>query len=68
MKREHGWIKAHITVGLTTNIITALKITANSGEDSAECPQFKPLMNQTKPLGFNVKEASPDKAYLSREN
>ena len=68
LKREHGWLKAHITVGVTTNIITALKITANSGEDSADCPQFKPLMNQTKELGFNVEEASADKAYLSREN
>jgi transposase len=68
LKREHGWLKAHITVGVTTNIITAIKITENGGEDSADCPQFEPLMLKTKKLGFNVQEASADKAYLSRDN
>lgn len=68
LKREHGWLKAHITVGVTTNVITAIKITENNGEDSADCPQFIPLMNKTKGLGFNIKEASADKAYLSRDN
>ena len=64
LKREHGWLKAHITVGVTTNVITAIKITENNGEDSADCPQFIPLMNKTKGLGFNIKEASADKLIL----
>ncbi len=65
LKREHEWIKAHITVGVKTNIITAIEITGNNG---ADCPQFKPLMQKTHEIGFTVKEASADKAYSSRDN
>ncbi|MHB8396935.1 MAG: transposase [Thermoplasmataceae archaeon] len=68
LKREHGWLKAHITIGVKTNIITALKVTENSGADTADSPQFKPLMNKTHELGFTVEEASADKAYSSRDN
>ncbi len=68
LKREHGWIKAHITVGVRTNIITALNVTENKGKGSADINHFKPLILRTKELGFTVEEASADKAYLSRSN
>ncbi len=64
-KKSRRWLKAHISVGVKTNIVTAIEITDESG---ADCPQFIPLMQQTKENGFNVKEAYGDKAYLSRDN
>lgn len=65
LKRSHKWLKAHICVGVKTNIVSAIKITDESG---ADCPQFIPLVQQTKDNGFNIKEAYGDKAYLSRDN
>ena len=68
LKREHGWLTAHITVGVKTNVITALRVTENTGEGSADGPNFIPLMQKTHELGFIVQEASADKAYSSRDN
>ena len=64
-KKSRRWLKAHICVGVKTNIVTAIEITDEGG---ADCPQFIPLMQQTKEDGLNVKEAYGDKAYLSRYN
>ena len=65
LKRQHEWMKAHITVGVKTNVITAIEITENNG---ADCPQLKPLIERTHEIGFTIKEASADKAYSSRDN
>jgi len=64
-KKSRRWLKAHICVGVKTNIMTAIEITDEFGIDS---PQLIPLMQQTNKNGFNVKEAYGDKAYLSRDN
>jgi transposase len=65
VNKEYNWIKAHITVGVRTNIITAMEI----GEaNSADIKQFMPLIERTRELGFNIEEAYADKAYLSRKN
>ena len=65
VKKSRRWLKAHICVGIKTNIVTAIEITDELGADS---PQFIPLMQQTDENGFNVKEAYGDKAYSSRDN
>ncbi len=65
LKRSHKWLKAHICIGVKTNIVTAIEITDENGADSQ---QFIPLMKQTKQNGFDIKEAYGDKAYLSRDN
>lgn len=65
LKREHKWIKAHINTGVKTNIITAVEITDENGNDS---PQFKPLVMTTTANGFTINELSADKAYSSRAN
>jgi hypothetical protein len=52
-------------VGTKTNVITAAVI---EGRDAADCPQFKPLVEQTADNGFTIKECPADKAYLSHEN
>ena len=64
-KRARRWLKAHVSVGVKTNIVTAIETTDESGTDS---PQFIPLIQTTVDNGFNVKEAYGDKAYLSRDN
>ena len=66
--REHGWLKAHITVGVRINVITAPRVTENTGEGSAEGRNFVSLMQKTHELGFKVEEVSADKAYSSRDS
>lgn len=65
LNREHKWVKAHICVGVKTNVITAAEIT---GENGGDCPEFKPLIETTSENGFTVAEVSADKAYSSRDN
>ena len=61
--KEHKWLKAHMCVGVKTNIVTAVTITAGNSNDS---PQFSPLIKQTSE-GFTINEVSADLAYSSRK-
>jgi hypothetical protein len=61
-KRE--WIKVHLMCGVTTNVVTAVKITNRYQGDS---PQFKELVDATA-KNFVMQEVSADKAYLSIDN
>ncbi len=65
LKRQHKWLKAHISVGVKTNVITSAEITDG---DSADSPQFAPLVTATAQNGFNIREMTADKAYSSRDN
>jgi transposase len=62
--KEHGWVKAHASVGVTTNIVTAVRVTAS---DVNDCPELPALIKTTKE-NFTLAEVSADKAYLSRAN
>lgn len=62
--KEQKWIKVHAAVGTITNVITAVRVTDSSGNDS---PEFAPLVESTA-RRFNVAEVSGDKAYLSHAN
>jgi len=64
MKRH--WKKAHLCIGVKTNVITSLAITDGTNADS-DSPELIPLVTQTNKF-FEMKEVSADKAYLSREN
>ena len=64
-KKEHKWIKCHAMTGNTTNIITDAIILE---ENSPDCPQLIPMLNNTTEMGFNVGELSADKAYNSIDN
>ncbi len=64
-KREHEFLKAHICVGVHTNIITACKITDENG---ADCIELIPLAKTTYANGFTINEMTADKAYSSRDN
>ena len=58
------WVKTHLMVGTTTNVVTAVEIT---GPHGADCPQL-PTLLKTTAKRFTIKEVSADKAYLSHEN
>jgi transposase len=59
------WVKTHIATGVATNVVTAVRIL---DKDAADCPQFVPLVKETRRGGFQIDEVSADKAYLSVEN
>lgn len=61
-KSKRQWIKAHLMVGVKTNVITAVDIS-----DAGDCPQLPGLLDTTRKT-FEVKEVSADKAYLSNVN
>jgi transposase len=63
LNKEHQWLKAHICVGVKTNIVVAVNITDGKAGDS---PQFEPLIRQTAEE-FNINEVSADLAYSSRD-
>src|SRR6266567_1894951 len=61
--RRH-WIKAHIMVGVRTNVVTGVQITPWNEHDGGYLP---PLVEDTA-RRFQIAEVSADKAYLSRRN
>jgi len=63
--RRHEFVKAHIAVGVRTQIVTDVVVTDQHGGDS---PQFKGLLQATIDSGFSPATVVADKAYLSREN
>lgn len=64
-KRVQRWVKAHAMTGTKTHVITTLTVTEGHEND---CPQFTTLLSATKAKGFDMREVSADKAYLSNEN
>lgn len=62
-KKRH-WKKAHLCIGVKTNVITSIEITDGTEADS---PELIRLVEQTGE-NFDIKAVSADKAYLSRQN
>jgi transposase len=62
--RENVWVKAHAMVGVSTNIVTAVKVTDGATHDSPELPALVATTGQR----FQMTEVSADKAYLSHAN
>ncbi|MFC2143065.1 IS5 family transposase [Candidatus Aenigmatarchaeota archaeon] len=58
------WIKAHLCVGVKTNIVAAVKLT--TGHES-DIKQFSGLVEKTSE-NFKIDEVSADKAYLSKNS
>jgi transposase len=59
------WIKVHLMCGVKTNIVTSVEISDGYANDHNF---YKPLVETTAGNGFQLKEVSADKAYLSGEN
>lgn len=62
--KKRKFIKAHITCGTRTNVISAVNITSGTYGDS---PQLPDLIRRTKRV-FDLREVSADKAYSSKKN
>ncbi|MFZ3169683.1 MAG: transposase [Candidatus Methanoperedens sp.] len=62
--KYRAWLKAHVSIGVKTNIVTSVIITEDYANDS---PYFEPLVQDTS-KNFNINEVSADKAYSSRYN
>jgi transposase len=60
-----AWVKAHCMTGTKTNVVTAAIVDSPT---AADCPFFRPLLEQTVANGFGVRTVCADKGYLSREN
>lgn len=63
--KVHHWVKAHILVGVKTNVIASARITEENANDS---PQFSPMVTEAYQNGFEIREIVADKAYSSRDN
>jgi transposase len=61
----HDWIKMHLMCGVTTHIVASVEL---SGAQMHDSPFFKPLVEQAARAGFNMKEISADKGYISADN
>src|SRR6185503_7853335 len=59
------WLKVHLMCGVKTNIVTSVQVSDGYAHDYH---YYKGLVDQTKQIGFGMKEVSADKAYLGAEN
>jgi transposase len=58
------WIKAHAMIGTTTNVVTSIRVTDETGADSPALPYLVESTAQR----FRMCEVSVDKAYLGHDN
>lgn len=61
---QRQWVKAHICVGVKTNIVTAVQI----GDKHSPDGKMLPSLVEATAQHFKVSEVSADKAYLSTKN
>lgn len=64
MRKEHAWVKCHISVGVKTHVVTAAEVTDKNDCDSPELPA---LLAKTAE-NFTIREVSADKQYCSVQN
>jgi len=63
-KKCQRWIKLHAQVGTATHVIVSVEATESNVGDAV---MLEPLLKSSVERGFDVKELSADKAYLSNE-
>lgn len=63
-KQKQEWMKLHAMVGVKTNVVTACKVTDQTGADAPQLPELVELTAKQ----FRIEEVSADKAYTSRAN
>lgn len=64
IREEHDWVKAHIAIGVKTQVVTAVEIYERNSND---CPILPSLLNTTA-QNFSIAEVSADKQYASHDN
>lgn len=63
-EKRREWIKAHLMVGVRTNVVTAVEVGNWRDSDSRYFPALVGATSEH----FDMSEVSADKAYLSRKN
>lgn len=63
-RREHQWVKAHLMIGVKTNVVTSVEVT---GPDAHDSP-YLPTLLDTTTKRFQVSEMSADKGYIGKAN
>jgi transposase len=64
-KRVKRWLKVHAIVGTKTHVIIDARVLE---ANSADAPQFRPLVQGALDSGFHPATVPADKGYLSRSN
>lgn len=64
MRTDRFWVKAHLMIGVQTNVVTSVEV---SGPTANDYP-FLPVLLKTTQNRFNVVELSADKGYIGRTN
>jgi hypothetical protein len=64
MRQVHDWVKAHMMVGVVTQIVTAVEIHERHRDDS---PLLPALLDSTA-KNFQVSEVTADRQYASEMN
>lgn len=64
LRIDRAWLKAHLMVGVKTNIVTSVEVTS---KDSSDFPHFPGLVDKTAER-FHIEEISADKGYISAKN
>lgn len=64
IRSEQQWLKAHLMVGVKTNVVTSVEVTEGTANDSPYLPQLA----QATANRFQMDEISADKGYISKRN
>ena len=64
-KRQKRWLKVHAIVGTKTHVVIDARVLESNSADS---PQFDPLLRGVFEAGFHPGTVVADKGYLSRDN
>ena len=58
------WLKVHLMIGVKTNVVTSIEISARHAHDAP----FSPALVEGTALNFELESVAADKAYSSRKN
>ncbi len=64
MRTDRYWVKAHLMIGVRTNVVTSVEVTGPNANDYP----FLPGLLKTTQQRFQIMEISADKGYMGRTN
>lgn len=68
VKADTQWFKLHIAIGRESKAILGFVATLNSGSESSDNVQFKPLLDEIEKRGIRPKYVIADNIYLTPDN
>ena len=64
---KNEWLKAHVMIGTTTNVVTSVEVTPGKGKGTGDIGHLPALLGSTAKR-FAVKTVSGDRAYMGHYN